>query len=1069
MTELSRGAKYFVSLTAFLAVLCATNAWAQTCGNGIIEPGEACDPPSSETCNNQLDDDGDGLVDCRDLDCRPRSTPSCGADCRLVAPCMSIRNHTATIRLSEDRPDVLKVRGRVLIERDEFDPADEGFSLVLGNAIDDIFYGSVPAAALKVKGRRYKFFDSTAKTGNGIHGGVANLSITYNNGRGFGFYAFRLKAFGNFDKTVTPVMNMQVYGAGVVAVKTSQWERRQSGWKMVSARSASDGLSDDDDSDSGRSYPNVPDCGNHSHGDLSCDVCLESSDCNDGLFCNGAETCANNDADSDGDSDSDDDSDSDSESDFDWNGDSDGDSDSDTDSDSDSDSDYLSECDSDDDSDSDTDSDSDSESDFDWNGDSDGDSDSDTDSDSDSDSDFDGDCYDDGHDCYPGVNPCPYNVCDEVNDRCVECLDDIDCDDGLFCNGPEYCADNEADSDGDSDSDDDSDSDSESDFDWNGDSDGDSDSDTDSDSDSDSDFLAECDDDDDSDSDTDSDSDSESDFDWNGDSDGDSDSDTDSDSDSDSDYDGDCAEKNLPPECRPGHIDPCFGYGCDEDNDRCLQCTTNADCESLDACVCNSGSGLCEYDPNHCPPRPAPTTTTTTSTTSTTQAPPVCGDGIVEPPEQCDDGNTNAGDCCSPICDYEPGGSPCEDGGTCNDTGICIPPGCGDGVVTPPEQCDDGNNDAGDCCSPTCEYEPDGSPCEDGGTCNPDGICIPPGCGDGVVTPPEQCDDGNNDPGDCCAPDCIIEPPGDPCLENSGQCNTNGDCVLAVCGDGILISPPEECDDGTGNSDTEPDACRDDCTLPACGDNVVDTGEQCDPPNTTTCNENCQFQCGDGELDPGEDCDPPDPETCDNLVDDDGDGLIDCHDPDCNESTEPTCSDQCQETSICKLIKRDPAVIRLRNGKLDYFSMHGRVDALPTDFDPTTEPFSFALYNNNGPIYQVTLPPGSLEARGGAGGTSKRFAFKDASAQKLGEDSPSGGIFRLAMRFRRVCGEDSYTMKIRAYGDFSEATEPYMTMQVYGVDDIGSITADWTQRPSGSWVLELSNLGGPDAAGACAR
>jgi hypothetical protein len=73
------------------------------------------------------------------------------------------------------------------------------------------------------------------------------------------------------------------------------------------------------------------------------------------------------------------------------------------------------------------------------------------------------------------------------------------------------------------------------------------------------------------------------------------------------------------------------------------------------------------------------------------------------------------------------------------------------------------------------------------------------------------------------------------------------------------------------------------------------------------------------------------------------------------------------------------------------------------------------------------------------------------------------------MRFRRVCGEDSYTMKIRAYGDFSEATEPYMTMQVYGVDDIGSITADWTQRPSGSWVLELSNLGGPDAAGACAR
>jgi hypothetical protein len=50
---------------------------------------------------------------------------------------------------------------------------------------------------------------------------------------------------------------------------------------------------------------------------------------------------------------------------------------------------------------------------------------------------------------------------------------------------------------------------------------------------------------------------------------------------------------------------------------------------------------------------------------------------------------------------------------------------------------------------------------------------------------------------------------------------------VAVCGDGY-VDREEECDDGQGNSDTEPDACRSDCTLARCGDGVVDTGELCD-------------------------------------------------------------------------------------------------------------------------------------------------------------------------------------------------------------------------------------------------
>src|SRR5262249_45140554 len=55
----------------------------------------------------------------------------------------------------------------------------------------------------------------------------------------------------------------------------------------------------------------------------------------------------------------------------------------------------------------------------------------------------------------------------------------------------------------------------------------------------------------------------------------------------------------------------------------------------------------------------------------------ICGNGTVDPGEQCDDGNIVAGDCCSPSCQFESAGSACEDGnpctanGTCDGAGVC--------------------------------------------------------------------------------------------------------------------------------------------------------------------------------------------------------------------------------------------------------------------------------------------------------------------------------------------------------------------------------------------------------------
>ena len=64
-----------------------------------------------------------------------------------------------------------------------------------------------------------------------------------------------------------------------------------------------------------------------------------------------------------------------------------------------------------------------------------------------------------------------------------------------------------------------------------------------------------------------------------------------------------------------------------------------------------------------------------------------CGNGILEEGEACDDGNTLAGDGCSPTCRPEQLGT------------------CGDGMISVGEQCDDGNTVEGDGCGPTCQVE----------------------------------------------------------------------------------------------------------------------------------------------------------------------------------------------------------------------------------------------------------------------------------------------------------------------------------------------------------------------------
>ena len=97
-------------------------------------------------------------------------------------------------------------------------------------------------------------------------------------------------------------------------------------------------------------------------------------------------------------------------------------------------------------------------------------------------------------------------------------------------------------------------------------------------------------------------------------------------------------------------------------------------------------------------------------------------------------------------------------------------------------------------------------------------------CGNGVVQDDEECDNG-------------------PSNAETGECTP--DCILNVCGDGLLLGGVELCDEGNLNSDVNPDACRANCVLAHCGDNVIDTDEECDAgdANSSTEPDTCRLTC----------------------------------------------------------------------------------------------------------------------------------------------------------------------------------------------------------------------------------
>lgn len=218
----------------------------------------------------------------------------------------------------------------------------------------------------------------------------------------------------------------------------------------------------------------------------------------------------------------------------------------------------------------------------------------------------------------------------------------------------------------------------------------------------------------------------------------------------------------------------------------------------------------------------------------------ICGNGIVEGDEKCDDGNLDSQDGCTVRCEWT-----CIVDDDCDDLNDCN----GKEVCTVDHICED--------------FAPD---LENGSPCGKDklcwfGACVATVCGDGWISGDEVCDDGNLDPNDGCTPDCELT-----CVDDL-DCTNNNPCLDAVCRNDDLHGGLKVCVDETqledrtnceivnskikalcGDSDIEQDGwCINGvCTCKGCGDGETNGIEECDDGllnGTVESPSNCSSDC----------------------------------------------------------------------------------------------------------------------------------------------------------------------------------------------------------------------------------
>ncbi|MEO8602622.1 MAG: hypothetical protein ABI629_08605 [bacterium] len=387
-----------------------------------------------------------------------------------------------------------------------------------------------------------------------------------------------------------------------------------------------------------------------------------------------------------------------------------------------------------------------------------------------------------------------------------------------------------------------------------------------------------------------------------------------------------------------------------------------------------------------------------------------CGDGVVDSPEQCDEGsgvNGSATSCCTATCTFRsaaavcrPGaGAPCDATETCSGSAADCP--SDDAPINLGVVCRGGSGDSCDS-NETCTGVPGaGCPADDapvnvgvvcrvgsvgdicdenevctgapGATCPPDdapskiNLICRPGSGD-ICDPDERC---TGLPGQGCPPN-IVSNPTTVCRVGSGDiCDPSETCTAIPgqpCPANAVASTSTTCRAAAGSCDVA-EQCTGNAgqTCPANGfaalhtvcdaDSSVCTNDECNGNNVCVFASN--LNCEDGNI---------------------------CTQDTCNAMT--GCVSTGTPSNSCASASR--ALLKIKNSSPDTrdsikFAWKGGPSLLADMGDPTqTTRYELCVYDSRGIQMAMGVPPGAGWSTVGSPSAPKGYKYKDIAAQSFG-------------------------------------------------------------------------------------
>ncbi|TFH25223.1 MAG: hypothetical protein E4H03_01420 [Myxococcales bacterium] len=329
----------------------------------------------------------------------------------------------------------------------------------------------------------------------------------------------------------------------------------------------------------------------------------------------------------------------------------------------------------------------------------------------------------------------------------------------------------------------------------------------------------------------------------------------------------------APPNCDDGN--PCTDDTCDALGG-CLHPDNAAPCDDGDACttgdVCSEGA---------------------------------CAGGA---PAECDDGNACTDDSCDAAagCLNPANAALCDDGDACTSGDVCRQAACASGALV---ACDDGNSCTDDSCDTGagCLNTANTAVCDDGDACTTEDVCSERQCAGGAVL---DCDDGN-----ACTDDSCDELVGCAHLDNTASCDDGDACTAGdVCAVGTCVGPEvAPCDDGDPCTTDTCDATSGCASAPLdCSLLDTDCGQGACEPSAGLCvpGPPIEADCDDGDACTVDLCDSAQGCATTPVICDDGDACtVEICDPatgcvstplDCSLLDEPCVVGVCEQVAgVC--------------------------------------------------------------------------------------------------------------------------------------------------------------------------